>query len=132
MSRTFGTSLRTVRRLATVTAVLTTGLVIGIPATANAAAPAGRYVALGDSYTSGPLIPIQVDLNCVRSNRNYPSLVTASIHSSSFTDVSCGGATTGDVLNPGNGELGRPVPAQISAVNAATALVSVGIGGNDI
>lgn len=30
------------------------------------------YVALGDSYTSGPLIPDQVDANCARSNRNYP------------------------------------------------------------
>jgi lysophospholipase L1-like esterase len=59
-------------------------------------------------------------------------LVAAAIGSSSFTDVSCGGATTGDILNPGTGQLDQPVPAQISAVSAATALVSVGIGGNDI
>ena len=37
-----------------------------------------------------------------------------------------------DILNPGTGQLGRTVPAQISAVNSATALVTVGIGGNDI
>jgi lysophospholipase L1-like esterase len=132
MSRSTRIPRRFAYLLATATAVLTAGLVVGLPAAANAAAPTGRYVALGDSFTSGPLIPTQVDLNCVRSNRNYPSLVAASIHSAAFTDVSCGGATTNDILNPGTGELGQPVPAQVSAVNAATALVSVGIGGNDI
>lgn len=132
MSRISGTSLRTVRRVALATAVLTAGLVVGTPATANAAAPTGRYVALGDSYTSGPLIPTQVDLNCVRSNRNYPSLVAAAVGSSALADVSCGGATTGDILNPGSGQLGLPTAAQVTAVNASTALVTVGIGGNDI
>jgi lysophospholipase L1-like esterase len=122
---------RTVRWVVA-TAALAAGLVLSVPGTAAAAPPTGRYVALGDSYTSGPLIPTQVDLNCVRSNRNYPSLVAASIPSSSFADVSCGGATTDDILNPSDGQLGQPVPAQISAVNAATALVTVGIGGNDI
>jgi len=121
-----------IRRAVTITAALTAGLVLGYPTAASAAAPTGRYVALGDSYTSGPLIPTQVDANCVRSNRNYPSLVTAAVGSSSFTDVSCGGATTGDILNPGSGQLGIPVPAQVSAVTATTALVTVGIGGNDI
>ncbi|MFE7858829.1 SGNH/GDSL hydrolase family protein, partial [Streptomyces sp. NPDC057403] len=29
-----------------------------------------QYVALGDSYTSGPLIPTQVDANCARSDHN--------------------------------------------------------------
>ena len=121
-----------IRRAVTIAAALTAGLVLGYPTAASAAAPTGRYVALGDSYTSGPLIPTQVDANCVRSNRNYPSLVTAAVGSSSFTDVSCGGATTGDILNPGSGQLGIPVPAQVSAVTATTALVTVGIGGNDI
>jgi lysophospholipase L1-like esterase len=107
-------------------------LVLAHPGTASAAAPAGRYVALGDSYTSGPLIPTQVDLNCVRSNRNYPSLARAAIGSSAFADVSCGGATTDDILNPGSGTLGVAVPAQINAVTSSTALVTVGIGGNDI
>jgi len=111
---------------------LLVGLVVGVPAAAQAAAPTGRYVALGYSYTSGPFIPTQVDLNCVRSNHNYPSLVATAIGSSAFVDVSCGGATTSDLLNPGTGELGVPVPAQIGAVNTATALVSIGIGGNDI
>jgi lysophospholipase L1-like esterase len=109
-----------------------TTIVFASPSAAGAAAPTGRYVALGDSYTSGPLIPTQVDLNCVRSNRNYPALTALAIGSSAFVDVSCGGATTGDILNPGDGTLGVPVPAQLDAVTTATALVTVGIGGNDI
>ncbi|MBO0869601.1 MAG: SGNH/GDSL hydrolase family protein [Micromonosporaceae bacterium] len=117
---------------AAATVALVASIVVGIPAAANAAAPPGRYVALGDSYTSGPFIPNQVDLNCVRSDHNYPSLVAATIHSSEFKDVSCGGATTGDILAPGSGELGIQVPAQLAAVTASSALVTVQIGGNDI
>lgn len=109
-----------------------TTIVIASPGAAGAAPPTGRYVALGDSYTSGPLIPTQVDLNCVRSNRNYPALTASAIGSSAFVDVSCGGATTGDILNPGDGTLGIAVPAQLDAVTAAAALVTIGIGGNDI
>jgi len=98
---------RTARWLLAVAAAVSTSLMFSTPA--HAAAPTGRYVALGDSYTAGPLIPNQVDLNCLRSDHNYPTLASASIHSSSFVDVSCSGATTNDVLNPGSGEL---VPGQ--------------------
>ncbi|GAA0744298.1 SGNH/GDSL hydrolase family protein [Dactylosporangium roseum] len=112
--------------------VVVTGTVLATPGAAHAAAPTGRYVALGDSYTSAPLVPDQVDLNCARSDRNYPSLVARAIGSAALVDVSCGGATTGDILNPGAGNLGLAVPAQIAAVTAATALVTIGIGGNDI
>lgn len=137
MSRTLSRPPRTAGRLAAaatlaVLTVLAAGVAVAVPTAAQAAAPTGRYVALGDSFTSGPLIPSQVDLNCVRSNRNYPSLVAAALGSSSFTDASCGGATTADILNPSTGQLGLPVPAQIGAVTATTALVTVGIGGNDI
>jgi lysophospholipase L1-like esterase len=121
---------RTAGWLLAVATAVSTSLIIATPA--HAAAPTGRYVALGDSYTAGPLIPNQVDLNCLRSDHNYPSLASAAIPSSSFVDVSCSGATTSDILNPGSGELGITVPAQISAVTSGTALVSVGIGGNDI
>ncbi|HZN18587.1 MAG TPA: SGNH/GDSL hydrolase family protein [Micromonosporaceae bacterium] len=132
MSRISGTTLRIAVRIAMAATVVSAGLVAGIPTSANAVASTGRYVALGDSFTSGPLIPTQVDLNCVRSNRNYPSLLAAAIQPASFTDASCGGATTGDILNPSTGQLGLPVPAQINAVDATTTLVTIEIGGNDI
>lgn len=122
--------MRRSRLLALLVAAVT--LIVAVPGTAQAAAPTGRYVALGDSFTSAPLVPTQVDLNCVRSNRNYPTLTAAAIGSSSFVDVSCGGATTNDILNPGTGTLGFAVPAQLNAVTAAAALVTIGIGGNDI
>ncbi|MFD2767135.1 SGNH/GDSL hydrolase family protein [Micromonospora eburnea] len=123
--------LRAATRVAAIAAT-TAGVLLALTQPASAAVPTGRYVALGDSYTAGPLIPTQVDLNCLRSNRNYPSLVAASAGSSSFADVSCSGATTNDILNSGSGQLGISVPPQLSAVTASTTLVTVQIGGNDI
>ncbi|ASW57636.1 SGNH/GDSL hydrolase family protein [Plantactinospora sp. KBS50] len=114
----------TARAVALVAA--TAGVLLAAAPPASAAVPSGKYVALGDSYTAGPLIPTQVDLNCLRSSRNYPSLIAASAGSSSFVDVSCSGATTADILTGGS------TPAQISAVTSNTALVTVEIGGNDI
>lgn len=118
--------LRAAARVAAIAAT-TAGVLLAFTPQASAAVPTGRYVALGDSYTAGPLIPTQVNLDCLRSNRNYPSLIAASVGSSSFTDVSCSGATTADILN-NDGDR----PAQISAVTSDTALVTVQIGGNDI
>ncbi|MEV4665625.1 SGNH/GDSL hydrolase family protein [Micromonospora echinofusca] len=123
--------LRAASRLAAFAAA-TAGVLLAFAVPANAAAPTGRYVALGDSYTSAPLVPTQVDLNCLRSNRNYPSLVAASAGSSSFADVSCSGATTEDILVGGSGALGISLPPQLSAVTSNTSLVTVQIGGNDI
>jgi lysophospholipase L1-like esterase len=95
------------------------------PATA---APYSSYVALGDSYSSGSLIPDQVDLLCTRSNHNYPSLVAKAIKPGKVTDVTCGGAVTKDMT--GNQFL--VVPPQFDALKASTSLVTVGIGGNDV
>ncbi|MFI7604397.1 SGNH/GDSL hydrolase family protein [Micromonospora sp. NPDC049366] len=123
--------LRAATRFAALAAA-TAGVLLTVTTPASAAVPTGRYVALGDSYTAGPLIPTQVDLNCLRSNRNFPSLVAASAGSSSFADVSCSGATTEDILVGGDGQLGITLPPQVSAVTSNTALVTVQIGGNDI
>ncbi|RKN47697.1 SGNH/GDSL hydrolase family protein [Micromonospora endolithica] len=123
--------LRAATRLAALAAA-TAGVLLAVAAPASAAVPTGRYVALGDSYTAGPLIPTQVDLNCLRSSRNYPTLVAASAGSASFADVSCSGATTDDILYGGSGQLGINLPPQLSAVTSNTALVTVQIGGNDI
>ena len=61
-----------------------------------------RYVALGDSYTSGPLIPFQrLDrIGCLRSTNNYPSVVARRLGHTVLTDVSCAGADTTDVTRP--------------------------------
>lgn len=85
------------------------------------------YVALGDSYTSGPAIPVQVDANCARSSSNYPSLVTARLRRTTLTDVSCAGATTTQMWQAQGTN-----PPQLDAVTKGTDLVSLQIGGNDI
>jgi len=102
----------------------------------SAAASAGtgpRYVALGDSYTSGPLIPDQTGspAGCLRSTHNYPHLVAAALGADSFKDVSCQGATTVDMAHSQGVPLGRNAP-QLNALAASTTLVTLQIGGNDI
>ncbi|MFE9643328.1 SGNH/GDSL hydrolase family protein [Streptomyces sp. NPDC006365] len=95
----------------------------------------GPYVALGDSYTSGPRIPAQSGrpAGCDRSDHNYPALVAAQLKLTPgmFRDMSCSGATTADFTSPQSTDDGRN-PAQLSALSRRTRLVTVGIGGNDI
>jgi lysophospholipase L1-like esterase len=101
--------------------------------TGGAAAASGPYVALGDSYTSAPLVPFPTGSPgaCGRSTNNYPQDVSRSIAPSSFTDISCSGATTTDMTQPQNLSDGESNPPQFSALGAADQLVTVGIGGND-
>ncbi|WIV58824.1 SGNH/GDSL hydrolase family protein [Amycolatopsis nalaikhensis] len=93
----------------------------------------GRYVALGDSYTSSPRTGKQAGTpaGCERSDDNYPHLVSARLRPAEFADVSCGGATTGHLTaaqKTGNGTN----PPQLNAVTEQTTLVTLGIGGNDV
>ncbi|HEY0541695.1 MAG TPA: SGNH/GDSL hydrolase family protein [Actinoallomurus sp.] len=106
-----------------------------LPAGAQALArlAGGRYVAMGDSFTAGPLIPRLhgKPFACLRSDHNYPSLVAHALRAGAFADVSCSAATTADLFGPQHVLLGDN-PAQLSAVTPDTALVTVGIGGNDV
>jgi hypothetical protein len=94
-------------------------------------APVG-YVALGDSYTAGPLILNQSlnPLGCLRSTRNYPHDAAAAL-GLSLTDISCSGATTANMANPQATSDGTN-PPEFSALSSSTRVVTVGIGGNDI
>jgi len=92
-----------------------------------------RYVALGDSYTAGPLILPQTDLlTCVRSGANYPALLAQSLQVATFRDVSCSGAKTTDFSTAQQGQVSGTNPPQYSALSTDTTLVTVGIGGNDV
>jgi GDSL-like Lipase/Acylhydrolase family len=108
-------------------------LVIGalLPQTALAAGPS--YVALGDSYTAGPLIPTQTGspIGCLRSTNDYAAVVASSLGASSFTNISCSGATTANMDGSQSVTGGTNAP-QFSALSASTTLVTLGIGGNDI
>jgi lysophospholipase L1-like esterase len=89
--------------------------------TAAPASAAVNYVALGDSYASGLGAGNYSGGSCDRSAGAYPQLWANANHPASFAFVACSGATTIDVIN-----------SQISALSAATTLVSVTIGGNDV
>jgi lysophospholipase L1-like esterase len=106
-----------------------------VPAT-GAAAASVSYVALGDSYTSGPKIPTQSSAagGCDRSNHNYPSDVAADTALGlTLTDVSCSGATTANILNTTEDVSPGPNnPYQLSAVTSGTAVVSLQVGGDDL
>jgi lysophospholipase L1-like esterase len=96
--------------------------------------PAGgdRYVALGDSFTSGAGLPQthRDGLLCGRSSLNYPHLVAEAI-GAELVDVSCGGASTPDATQPQS--LGSEArPAQLDPVTEDTDLVTVGLGANDL
>ncbi|WP_329074978.1 SGNH/GDSL hydrolase family protein [Streptomyces niveus] len=95
----------------------------------------GPYVALGDSYTSGPKIPRQsgTPAGCDRSDHNYPAVVARQlgVKAPRFRDVSCSGATITDLTAPQTTSNGTN-PAQLSALSKRTRLVTLGIGGNDI
>ncbi|ALE73662.1 putative secreted hydrolase [Pseudonocardia sp. Ae168_Ps1] len=96
-------------------------------------APVGRYVALGDSYAAGPLVPLQTGqpAGCLRSDHNYPSVLARSAGFADFTDVSCSGATTEDMTAAQEVKLG-PNPPQLDALDGSESLVTLTIGGNDI
>ncbi len=102
--------------------------------TAGAANAAGVYVALGDSYTSAPLVPNQhgEPIDCGRSDHNYPSLVAAALGADTFVDVSCGSAQTKHMTEPQTDlPAGGTNPPQFNGLRADATLVTVGIGGND-
>jgi hypothetical protein len=95
-----------------------------------------RYVALGDSYTAGPLIPLQrhdeeMPGGCLQSDRNYPHLVAAQLRLPQFEDASCSGARTDHMTQPQDVEFGPNAP-QFDRLNVHTTVVTLGIGGNDI
>jgi lysophospholipase L1-like esterase len=126
-------------RTASLVALLAAGLLVltgcrsepGIPAEPVAT---GAYVALGDSYVSGPLIDTQDPTSpaCLRSeDRNYPSLVAKALGESSFVDVSCGGETTAMLKDGRTFDDGTVLGPQLEAVTSRTRLVTLGIGGND-
>jgi len=95
------------------------------------AARAANYVALGDSYAAGPLIPNQIaPLGCLKSDHNYAHLAAPTI-GLPLKDATCSGATTDDMTESQSTSLGS-VPPQFESLSGETTRVSLTIGGNDI
>lgn len=86
------------------------------------------YVALGDSFTSGPLVTARMPLlGCMQSSVNYPKRLAEELGIEEFTDVSCSGA----VMNHLYENQFSYTPPQLDALSPDTDLVTVGIAGND-
>jgi len=92
-------------------------------ATTVGAAPAVRYVALGDSYSSGLGAGSYISSSgsCDRSTVAYSALWASAYHPASYVSVACAGATTSSVIS-----------GQLSALSSQTTLVSITVGGNDV
>lgn len=104
-----------------------------------------RYVALGDSYSAGAgLTPYVVhrtpdtsDDRCQRSQSGWPEMIASAIGArvgtdtfgDQFSNSTCGGATTADVMQ---GAQFPGMAPQIVHINEAVDLVTFSIGGNDL
>jgi lysophospholipase L1-like esterase len=107
--------------------VLITMLALAAPASADT-----QYVALGDSYAAGPLIPLQIPpFGCLKSNNNYAHLAARQL-GLALTDPSCSGAETEDMTNPQEVDPDGPNPPQFNSLTRKTDVVTIQIGGNDI
>jgi lysophospholipase L1-like esterase len=79
-----------------------------------------KYVALGDSYSSGTGTRTYYDSGCQRSIYSYPYLVHNAHPTWTFVQAACSGAKTGDILN-----------TQAASLTSDTNWVTYTIGGND-
>ena len=110
-------------------------LTLGAPLAAEDRAPAPApllpgetYVALGSSYAAGPGVgsPAEGPARCGRGRLAYPELVARRL-SLTLVNATCSGSTTENILRPW-----AELPPQIEAVTAATRLVTITSGGNDV
>src|SRR5215218_4439833 len=85
-----------------------------------APALATKYVALGDSYSSGTGTRTYFEPTCQRSVYAYPYLLHDAHPDWTFVDAACSGAKTGDVIG-----------TQSASLATDTNWVSYTIGGND-
>jgi lysophospholipase L1-like esterase len=98
-------------------ALLCVVLLLGVLA---ATASATKYVALGDSYSSGTGTRTFYESSCQRSVYAYPYLLHNAHPEWTFVNATCAGAKTGDILN-----------TQVNSVTSDTHWVTYTIGGND-
>jgi lysophospholipase L1-like esterase len=97
--------------------------VLNLTAFPAQAAPVVRYVALGDSYSSGVGAGAYTTESgaCQRSPNAYPALWAAANSPTSYVSAACSGATTTSVMD-----------TQLAALSPGTTLVSITVGGNDV
>jgi lysophospholipase L1-like esterase len=102
------------RRISAVLCVAAFFVVFASPALAV------KYVALGDSYSSGTGTRTFYESTCQRSVYAYPYLLHNAHPEWTFVNATCSGAKTGDLIN-----------TQAASLTSDTNWVSYTIGGND-
>lgn len=86
-----------------------------------------RYVAMGDSYSSGYGLS-DASGDCSRSSSSsFPKRIQAQFGFGSFVDVSCSGAQTKNWTQAQESN-----PPQLNSLSAQTDVVTFSIGGNDL
>lgn len=111
---------------------------VGIPVPTKV--PNARYVAMGDSFSSGegnpPFEPgtDTSDNKCHRSSQAYPRLLQndPDLNLGSMAFVACSGATTDSIVYGGNVVSSGGEDPQMSVLSSSTRVVTITIGGNDV
>ena len=132
-------------RLAGTAQIAAIALTLGLPAAARASQPwtggqaqagagslTGPFVALGDSYAAGDLIPFSPSgdpAGCLRSSHDYGADAAAAL-GLPYVDATCTGATTKDMTEPQHVTLGTHAP-QFSYLARDDSVVTLTIGGDD-
>ena len=116
-------------RLSAIASLVAVALTVGPQIAASADTPV--YVALGDSYAAGPLIPLQEQpWGCLKSTNNYAKHVASAL-GLALRDATCSGADTDD-MTQAQGVTPEPNPPQFDRLDPGVDLVTLQIGGNDI
>lgn len=91
-----------------------------------------HYVALGDSFSAAPFVPLtDVAYGCYRSTNNYSHLLADAMHIDQLRDHTCTGANTDDMLDRQVTARGMSVPPQFRGLTKYTDLVTIGLGFNN-
>jgi hypothetical protein len=133
--------MRETLKLAATTLIAATLAVLALPAAAQAGQVrpdtnelSGPFVALGDSYAAGNLIPSSpagTPAGCLRSSHDYGADAAAMLGMTGYVDATCTGATTAS-MTQSESVLAGTNPPQFSALAADDSVVTLTIGGDDI
>jgi lysophospholipase L1-like esterase len=133
--------MRETLRMAGATLAAATLLALVLPSVAQAGqirpdsgSFGGPFVALGDSYAAGNLIPDSpagTPVGCLRSSHDYGADAAAALGVTDVVDATCNGATTASMTQSQSVLLGTN-PPQLDALAADDSVVMLTIGGDDI
>ena len=94
----------------------------------------GPFVALGDSFAAGNLIPASpsgTPAGCLRSSHDYGADAAAALGARRYIDATCTSATTRSMTQPEPVLLGAN-PPQFSSLAPDDSVVTLTIGGDDV